>query len=143
MNTQTMTCKASVWPHRHRNEGYGPLDLRISYRNQPPVAQSWPRGISLLAWLEQPDERTNLTIMRVKFKFCGVWKLWHRIRLRRIKKDRGISIYLKSRITNSLDHPVPVGRYDGTCKYTSHWCLYTFQAVSLRVKPEESRIIVP
>lgn len=153
MKTQRTICRASVHPHRHTNETGGPLDLKIGLRSQPPTVQCWTKGRAIRIRLEQPDERTNLTIMRIAFdlkdprrdgveKFMETQK-WYNINQYRIRKTGSLTCYLKARITWSVDHPIPTGRYEGTCEWTDTWCLFTFQAMTMKVQPEESRIIVP
>jgi hypothetical protein len=122
----------------------GPLDLKIGYRHQPSFTRSLPSGVSLYVNLDQPDERTNLTIIRLSVGLLPPkGKKWYRINQYRIKKTNSLTCYLKSRITRSMDHPIPAGRYEGTCEWTDNWCLFTFQAMTMKVQQEEPKIIVP
>jgi hypothetical protein len=136
---ETMKCTASVWPHRHTNELTGPLDVTINSRSQPLLVQRWAKGLSVPIYLEQPDERTNLTILKIYFGGQGV----QRTTPHRKRRGGGLKFYLRSRITNLMDHPLPRGKWDGTCVYDDYWCTYTFQAMTMKVQAEESRIIVP
>jgi len=58
--------------------------------------------------------------------------------------DSILKFYIKTRITNKMEHPIPRGRWKGICEYTDRWCLFTFQAMTMRVKPKpEPRIVLP
>ncbi|KKK49313.1 hypothetical protein LCGC14_3136320 [marine sediment metagenome] len=153
MKTQRTICRASVHPHRHTNETGGPLDLKIGLRSQPPTVQCWTKGRAIRIRLEQPDDRTNLTIIQLAFdlkdprrdgveKFMETQK-WYNINQYRIKKSNSLTCYLKTRITKTMQHPIPRGRWEGTCVYDYRQCTFTFQAMTMKVQPEESRIIVP
>lgn len=136
-------CTASVWPHRHTDELTGPLDVKISYRHQPPIVQDWPKDMPVWVQLEQPDERTNLTILKLVFNRLDNTRAGTRINQCRIQKDNSLKFYIKARITNKMEHPIPRGRWQGVCDYEDSWCLFTFQAMTMRVKPKEQRIVLP
>lgn len=137
----TTVCRASVWPHRHTDDYTGPLDLKISWRNQPPVIRAWPKKRPADIHLEQPDERTNLTVMKLSFG-ADLYPS-HRINQYRLRRDDTLTCYIKGRITNQMEHPIPRGRWEGTCEYTDKWCLFTFQALTLQVKQPEPLIVLP
>jgi hypothetical protein len=139
---QRTVCTASVWPHRHTNELTGPLDVKISYKNQPPIVRTWAKMKSAWIYLEQPDERTNLTIIRLSFGHNP--DPGYRINQCRVGKDDTLKLYIKARITNKMEHPIPRGRWQGTCQYTDEWCVFTFQAMTMKVKPKyEPKIVLP
>lgn len=139
---ETMKCTASVWPHRHTNELTGPLDVRISYRNQPPMVRFRLMKYSIHASLEQPDERTNLTIIKLFFN-PGLQSRKQVVATAFSRRDKSVKVYLRYRLTKKMEHPIPRGRWEGTCNYDDTQCVYTFQAMTMKVQPEESRIIVP
>ena len=144
METQRTICRASVHPHRHTNEMGGPLDLKIGYRSQPSIVRDWPKKRAIRIQLIQPDERTNLTIIELLFDYYPHPDTKrYNINQYRIKKTNSLTCYLKARITRSVDHPIPVGRYEGTCEYTDSLCMFTFQAMTMKVKPEEPLIVLP
>ena len=138
MDTQQTVCTASVWPHRHTDELTGPLDVVIRCKNQPPVVRDWPKGKEVRVNLAQPDERTNLTVLNVSFR-ADIYP-WSSVNQCRIKKDGSLKFYLKSRITRRMEHPIPRGKWTGTCQYTDKWCMFTFQAMTMRVTP---KIVLP
>jgi hypothetical protein len=142
---QRTVCTASVWPHRHTNELTGPLDVKISYKNQPTIVRDWPKKKRPAISLHQPDERTNLTI--IKLVFGHEYKdnnEWHRINQYRIRQDNSLKFYVKARITNQMEHPIPRGKWKGTCHYTNEWCVFTFQAMTMQVQPKyEPKIVLP
>ena len=145
MELQHTECSASIWPHRHTDEMSGPLDIKISFRNQPPVLQTWPKKRPIWVRLDQPDERTNLTLLQI---WCNLnnhpTNKWSRINQYRILRDGGLKFYLRVRLVNSIPHPIPRGRWPGTCTYTDQGCMFTFQAMTMKVKPkDEPRIILP
>ena len=149
MDIETFECTASVWPHRHKDEYLGPLDLSISYTNQPPLVQHWMKREPSKIQLEQPDEKTNLTVIHLAFNLPPEeeWAdhyidglKWFNINYCRISRGHGLKLYIRSRIINKMDHPIPRGRWPGVCKHTDKWCLYTFQAMTMAVK---SNIILP
>jgi hypothetical protein len=95
--------------------------------------------------LAQPDERTNLTVLTLSF---DDWKGRRKGTTTRINQCRvrsgGLKFYVKSRITRRMEHPIPRGRWEGTCTYTDKWAVFTFQAMTMRVKPkDEPKIVLP
>lgn len=138
----TKRCTASVWPHRHTDELTGPLDVKISYRNQPPIIQNWAKKKYIWVHLEQPDERTNLTIMKLAFDYLDDKRVWTRVNQCRMKND-SLKFYIKARITNQMKHPIPRGRWEGTWRWEGESCVFTFQAMTMRVRPEKPRIVLP
>lgn len=150
MEPQTTECSASAWPHRHTDEMSGPLDIKISFRNQPPIARTWPKKKTAIVCLDQPDERTNLTLIRLILgqSILKAWTRlagdWHNINQCRTYRSGELKFYIKSRITHKMEHPIPRGKWTGTCEYTDHWCMFTFQAMTMKVKPtDEPRIVLP
>jgi hypothetical protein len=142
--SEHMACTASVWPHRHTDELTGPLDVKISYRNQPIVVTDWANWKDVWASIEQPDERTNFTVLGLYFGYLDEEHVQTRIRQCSIGRDGTIKFYIKARITRRMEHPIPRGKWKGTCEYTDRWCRFTFQAMTMRVQPkEEPRIILP
>lgn len=60
--------QARVWPHNHKNEFGGPLDVKIGVTSQPDALRGWDKKVKPLIALEQPNaEETNLTVLRVLF----------------------------------------------------------------------------
>lgn len=130
----------------------GPLDLKIGYRHQPPIVKDWPKGRPIVVRLEQPDERTNLTIIRLGFSGTSNpsadsrWDTagkWYNINQYRLRKTNILTCYIKGRITDKMEHPIPVGQYEGTCEWGESWCLFILQAVTMVLKQEEPRIVLP
>lgn len=153
MEPQTTECSASVWPHRHTDEMSGPLDIKISFRNQPPLVKGWTKNHPLYVCLEQPDEKTNLTMLWLAFDFAGgpcpftkghEHHKWYNINSYRTPRDHSLRFYIKSRVIKSVPHPIPRGKWSGTCHHTNKWCMFTFQAMTMKVKPkDEPRIVLP
>lgn len=150
--TKTTRCTASVWPHRHTDELTGPLDLKISYWNQPPfvqIVQKWTKKTKVRMQIEQPDERTNLTILRIGFNYLGrtVRDEMFSIKPYRLPRDKSLKFYIRSRITNQMKHPIPRGQWEGTYTYNEDylppWCLFTFQAMTAKVVQKKPLIVVP
>lgn len=143
METQQVT--ASVWPHDHRYAQGGPVDISIGWRSQPPVVRDWPDKKPLRISTEQPDPLSNLTIVRLGFgigplseeEFRNV-KGWRR-------KEKGITVYIKRRIYDSVPHPWPTGQWAGYVEFTERWAVFTIQARSLKVTKQEPerKIIIP
>ena len=150
MDPKTVECHASIWPHHHTNDMGGPLDIKISFRNQPPIVRGWNKTDTAIVCLEQPDERTNLTLLKLVLRkpyrsthesFNG---RWYDINQCRVRRDGGLKFYLKVRLVNSVPHPIPRGRWSGGYTYTDRWCIFIFQAMTMKVKPtDEPRIILP
>lgn len=140
--SKTTRCTASVWPHRHTDEFTGPLDVIISYRNQPQVVRDWPQKRPIRVCLEQPDEQTNLTILKMCFGYHSK-ETWNRASQYLKGKGRTRKIYIRGRITKQMDHPIPRGQWEGTFQYNEDWCLYTFQAMTAKVTKKKSIIILP
>lgn len=77
---------ARVWPHNHRQEFGGPLDLKIGVSSQPDALRGWNAKNKPLFNLEQPlQEESNLTLLRVLFLKHGTKPaccphdiVWHR-----------------------------------------------------------------
>jgi hypothetical protein len=68
---------------------------------------------------------------------------WYNVKHTRNRKTNGLKFYIKSRVTRQMKHPIPWGKWQGTCEYTDKWCLFTFQAMTMKVKPEEPLIVLP
>lgn len=143
MKPEQTVCHASVWPHRHTNELTGPLDIVISYRNQPKVLKNWTNKPPIKVFIVQPDERTNLTIIHLAANINLVDdENWTNINQCRVR-DNGLKFYLKSRITRKMEHPIPRGKWTGTCDFTDSWFSFTFQAMTMRVEAKKSVIVLP
>ena len=72
---------------------------------------------------------------------------FHKVRWYR-RSDEVIETRLKRRLGNSLPHPVPIGKYEGSCMYNvdGEFAVFTLQAMTLRKEPEPSKpktIITP
>lgn len=155
MKPQYTECQASVWPHRHTDEMSGSLDIKISFHNQPSVAQGWPKKQPIWITLQQPDERTNLTLLQLRLALVKGVKFfqddidhpnlkWYRINHCRLRRDGTLKLHIKTRIINTVSHPIPRGKWNGTCRYTDRGCRFTFQAMTMRVHPkDEPRILLP
>lgn len=146
MEPKTTECSASIWPHRHTDEMGGPLDIKISFLNQPPVAKEWPKKQPVWIRLEQPDERTNLTLLHIRFRnqLGTPYGGWQKINHCRLLRDGTLKFYIKTRLIKTVPHPIPRGKWQGGCTYTDRWCMFTFQAMTMKVKPKnEPRIVLP
>lgn len=143
MEPTTVECSASVWPHRHTDEMSGPLDVKISVRNQPSIVAKWPKGKPVWISLVQPDVHTNLTIIKLGFNWLDDENVQTRINQCRISRDNSLKFYIKTRLINKVTHPIPRGKWPGMCQYTDKWCVFTLQAMTMKVKPDEPRILLP
>lgn len=144
MEPQTTECSASVWPHRHTDEMGGPLDIKISFRNQPPVVRKWTKKQPVWILLRQPDERTNLTLLQIRMHLADEVRAWYRVSHCRLLPDRTLKFYIKARIVKTVPHPIPRGVWKGYCEYTDTAFMFTFQAMTMKAQPkDEPRIILP
>ena len=149
----TIACTGSLHPHRHKDQCEGPWFLRIGIRSQPMVVRDW-KSRQVLLGIEQPNEQDNFTLIRVMFLKTGLKTpsfvagvkfqraRWHR------KGNEVIETRLKRKLGNSLPHPVPIGKYTGSCMYDGGggFAVFTLQARTLRMEPEPSQpktIITP
>jgi hypothetical protein len=146
--------KASVWPHGHSGGPSGPVDVAIGVRVQPPLLRTWDTKVKPWFQIEQPDPESNLSLIRVAFCTTAVPVGWnHDLGARRanvcrkntIKRevedelgnrteiDPGgvIVVAIKGRYTTRLEHPLPLGKYEGTCEEGNGWVLFVLQARTL------------
>lgn len=147
----TIACNANLHPHKHRLQGQGPWNLRIGVRSQPTVIREW-KSKKVYVSMEQTEEDTNFTIIRVMFLKGGHKKpsfvAGCDFKVARVyrRSDEVIEVRLKNRYTNSFPHPLPLGKYDGSCMYEADggFAVFTLQAMTLRKepKPPESKIII-
>ena len=149
----TMAAQGRLHPHGHTIENIGPFSLRIGIRSQPYLVQKWAAK-TVSVGIEQPQEETNFTILRVLFLPPGRRTPWvvkgvsmKRARLYR-KKDGTVEVRLRKRWTDALAHPLPRGQYTGNCIYDVEggFAVFTLQATSLRKEPEPQKpktIITP
>lgn len=143
MEHNTIVCKASLHPHGHQQQHEGPWSLRIGVKSQPMVVHDWEAKRVLLN-IEQPNEEDNFTLIRVMFLKSGRKKpsfvagcKFHRARWYR-RSDEVIEVRLKRRLGSSFQHPVPVGKYEGSCMYEADggFAVFTLQAKTLRRAPK-------
>jgi hypothetical protein len=151
---KTTRCTASVWPHRRTDELTGPLDLTISYKNQHPLVQEGFFGRYAFITLVQPDDKTNLTLMQLVFArehytFCPYSQVQqsNKVRVYRKGRSKAIKVYIRSRLTNKMDHPIPLGAWEGTLSEDNsgpqNGVVYTFQAMTAKVVKKKPLIILP
>lgn len=141
----------SVWPHDHTYREGGPLDVRLGVRVQHPLVTNWNKKTKPLFDIVQTEKDSNFTIIRLLFLKPGTampFKLkhitWHKATMFRIIKTGQVEIRIKTRFTNSLKHPVPVGQWMGTRQdeptdvvdRKCNWVLYTIQHKTLDSIPE-------
>lgn len=148
-----MAAGGSLHPHGHKDENSGPFCLRIGIRSQPDIVREWVAKFISLG-VEQPQEDTNFTLLRVMFLLPGRKTPWvvkgvtmHRARLYR-KAHGVLECRLRKRLTDKLAHPMPIGQYTGNCIYDvdGGFAVFTLQATSLRKEPEPQKpktIITP
>ena len=147
----TIACTGSLHPHGHTQENEGPWSLRVGVRGQPMVIRDWENR-TILVSIEQPNKEDNFTLIRVMFLRRGRMKpsivtgcAFHKARWRR-RPDDVVEIRLKKRLGRSLPHPVPVGKYDGSCMYDADggFAVFNLQAMTLRkeAEPSEPKTII-
>ena len=150
-NFNTITCTASLHPHGHKQQHEGPWSLRVGVKGQPMVVRDW-EGTTVLLSVEQPNKEDNFTLIRVMFLRSGRTKPslvagspFHRAKWYRRPGDV-IEMRLKRKLGNSFSHPVPIGKYDGSCMYDADggFAVFNLQAVTLRTeaKPSEPKTII-
>jgi len=140
----TMKVSGRLHPHGHRQKMEGPWSFQIGRRSQPVFIQSWETQDVLIS-MHQPSETENLTILYVLYLRNGVRKpsfasgvTFHRAREYR-RPGGDIEVRVKKRYGNLFQHPLPIGRYQGTCIYSNDsrtFGFYTFQASTLKVEPK-------
>lgn len=139
--------KASVWPHGHSQEFGGPVDVAIGVKCQPVVLRTWDMKDKPQFRIEQPDPDSNLTLIRIAFGYDTSIDKWHKGNVyrkqnirRQVETEQGptdidpggvIVVAIKGRYTNQLAHPLPIGKYMGTCEEGGGWVLFTLQARTL------------
>ncbi len=141
----TMAARGRVHPHNHAVGNVGPYNLRIGIRSQPDVVKLWgSRRIEL--GIEQPQDETNFTMLRVVFLRVGQPTPWvvSGVPLRRVRmyrKKSCMEVRIRKRVTDNLEHPLPLGQYVGSCIYDvdGNFAVYTLQATSLRKEPEPKK----
>ena len=160
----TQEIRASVHPHGHTAEFGGPVDVNIGVRSQPALLRDWDTKQKPRFLIEQPDTGSNLTLIRVIFGAGGGDQShWHSANVYRknnvqrqavapsgkhVDIDPGglIVVAIKGRYTNGLPHPLPIGKYQGTCDEGDGWVLFTLQARTLVARPTQkprSNLILP
>jgi len=139
----TMAATANVWPHKHRDKTVGPYDVRIGSRSQPDIVRAWSTKFVRVG-IEQTEEDTNFTLLRVVFLKQGRKMPWvvagvplKRVRLYR-RKSGEVSVRTRKRMTDKLTHPLPTGRYVGSCIYDvdGGFAVFTLQALTLKKEGE-------
>jgi hypothetical protein len=117
------------------------------------VVRDW-EGKQVLLNIEQPHDEDNFTLIRVMFLKGGqktpsfvAGVKFNRVRWYR-RSDEVIETRLKRKLGNSFQHPVPIGKYEGSCMYDADggFAVFTLQAMTLRKEPEPSKpktIITP
>jgi hypothetical protein len=156
----TIACRGDVRPEGHRENVSGPWYLRIGTRSQPDIVKRWttksgdPDFTQVYFCFEQTNKEDNFTLIRVMFLRGGTKKpsfvagcTFHRTRIRK-RPEEIIELRIKRRYGSSLPHPIPIGRYTGSCMYDvdGGFAVFTLQAVTLRAEPkppEPKTIITP
>lgn len=147
----TIACTASLHLHGHRYEHEGPWSLRIGVRGQPDIVNNWDSKTILLS-IEQPNKEDNFTLIRAMFLRSGRTKpsivrgcTFHRVRWYR-RPDDVIDIRLKRKLGKLVPHPIPIGKYDGSCFYDAAggFTVFNLQAMTLHqdVKPSTPKTII-
>lgn len=171
---ETKVIGATVWPHNHKDEFKGPHDLRIGVSYQPPLLRGWnPKDRPSLLITQPTPETTNLTVIRIHFskkkeeepagtRHPSIW-FFTSMPCPDVSPDRTaeeaaafreawkkahpgtLNVYLKGRWTDSLAHPIPCGRYEGSVQYTDDEATFTLQATTLAVQnvAKKSSLILP
>lgn len=149
----TLACSGSLQPRGHTQDHVGPFELRVGCTFQPPIVEGWTAKHVLLA-IEQPNEEDNFTLLRILLLRSGTKKpsfvsgcKFHNAKVYR-RKDRMVEVRIKKRYTDSFPHPLPIGKYTGSCMYDveGRFAFYTLQAMSHRKQPEAQKpktIITP
>ena len=148
---ETMACQGSLHPHGHQREHEGPWSLRIGVKSQPSIVRGWRFDGALVA-IEQTREDTNFTLIWVLFLKGGQRKpsfvpivpfrkaRWYR------KSSEMIEVRLKRKWSSSFPHPLPIGKYNGSCMYdaSGRFAVFTLQAMTLRKEPgpSEPKVII-
>lgn len=148
----TIACTASLHPHGHTQENEGPWSLRIGIQSQPmPVRRDTKQA---LLSIEQPNKDDNFTLLRVMFLKSGQRKpscvgecTFHRARHYR-RPGGVVEVRIKKRLGDSFPHPLPIGKYTGSCMYDADggFAVFNLQARTLRKEAEPSQprtIITP
>lgn len=143
---KTELVMANVWPHGGRGP-HGPHDMRIAFKNQIAIVQSWPSKRSVLFSIDQPNEDDNFTLLRVLFLRSGtrtpesVRGVTFKNARQYGKKEGGLKVSIKTRYSSLLLHPLPTGPYQGTVVYDedNSFALITVQAMTLKKEPEPSK----
>ncbi len=150
----TVACTGSLHLHDHGRNPEGPWSLRIGVVSQPGVVRDWHTKQYVLLNIEQPNEEDNFTLIRVVYLKSGQKKpsfvsgcKFHRARWHR-KGDKVIEVRLRKRLDNSFPHPLPIGKYVGSCMYdvSGGFAVFTLQAMTLCKEAEPSKpktIIIP
>ncbi len=147
----TITCTASLHSHGHAQAHEGPWSMRVGVKGQPMVVRDW-EGTTVLLSVEQPNKEDNFTLIRIMFLRSGRQKpslvtgtVFHRAKWYRRPGDV-IEMRLKRKLGKSFKHPVPIGKYDGTCMYDvdGGFAVFNLQATTLRTeaKPSEPKVII-
>jgi hypothetical protein len=142
---KTEAVHGRVWPHSKKGI-HGPHDIHLGIRSQPPIVREWPDKYPVLVHLDQPNNLDNFTMIRVLFMKPGTRTpslvaglRFHRIKQYRRKGDE-LKIRIRTRLTRTLPHPMPVGQYTGTVIYddAGKFAVLTLQASTLKKEPEPS-----
>lgn len=149
----TIAISGAVHPHGHTSKDVGPFSLRVGMRSQPEVLQKWTTKTVLFS-IEQPNDQDNFTLIRVLYLRGGTKKpsfvsgcTFHKVKQYR-RPSKEIEVRIKKRYCDALNHPLPTGRYTGTCMYDvdGSFAVLNLQAVSLHKEPEPQKpktILVP
>lgn len=150
----TIAVSGATYPHGHRMDtGIGPISLRIGTRSQPQMIRVWKGKHALLA-IEQPNDKDNFTFIKVLYLRNGVRKpsfvagyVFHKAKQYR-RPDNVVEVRIKKRYCDSFPHPIPIGKYTGSCMYDvdGGFAVFTLQAMTLRKEPEPQKprtIITP
>lgn len=147
----TIAIHGSVHPHGHTVENAGPFSLRVGIKSQPDVVRYWDTKHVLVA-LTQEHEEDNFTLVHVLYLRSGTKKpsfvsgiTFHKAKYYR-RPDEVVEVRIKKRYADVLPHPVPVGKYTGSCMYDvgGAFAVLTLQAVTLTVepKPQTPKVII-
>jgi hypothetical protein len=168
---QTKEVRCHVHPAGHEHRDSGPHYVYVGFWAKYGLFEDWPHKRDVLVALEQTDpEKTNFTLMYIMALKRGVRKpalvsglkfqkaSWNvtkrRGDLRKGERSGASRVYLKSRLSKVLPHPIPVGQYTGLCIWEDdhvgkgRWALLTLQAANLKKvappePPREKTLVLP
>jgi hypothetical protein len=166
---QTKEVRCHVQPAGHEHKDSGPHYVYVGFWAKHGLFEDWPHKRNVLVAIEQTDPtKTNFTLLYIMAIKKGVrmpalvsglnfqkapWNIMKRRGDCHKGERNGASrVYLKSRLTRVLPHPIPVGQYRGLCIWEDdhvgkgRWALLTLQAATLKKvdppAPQKERVLV-